>query len=69
MRPVAEIMYVDFMALAMEPIVNQAAKLRYMFGGQAAVPMVLRAEVGAGGGNAAQHSQIARGLVRCTCPG
>jgi len=57
MRPVAEIMYVDFTALAMDPIVNQAAKLRYMFGGKARVPMVLRAQEGAGRGNAAQHSQ------------
>ncbi len=56
-RPVAEIMYVDFMALAMDAIVNQAAKLRYMFGGKAKVPMVLRAQEGAGRGNAAQHSQ------------
>src|ERR1044071_3813518 len=56
-RPVAEIMYVDFIGLAMEPIVNQAAKLRYMFGGKARVPMVLRAQEGAGRGNAAQHSQ------------
>jgi pyruvate/2-oxoglutarate/acetoin dehydrogenase E1 component len=56
-RPVAEIMYVDFMAMAMDPIVNQAAKLRYMFGGKASVPMVIRAQEGAGRGNAAQHSQ------------
>jgi pyruvate/2-oxoglutarate/acetoin dehydrogenase E1 component len=57
MRPVAEIMYADFLALAMDPIVNQAAKLRYMFGGKASVPMVIRAQEGAGRGNAAQHSQ------------
>ena len=57
MRPVAELMYGDFLPLAMEPLVNQAAKLRYMFGGQAQVPMVLRTNVGAGGGKAAQHSQ------------
>src|SRR5206468_4822928 len=56
-RPVAEIMYVDFMAMAMDPIVNQAAKLNYMFGGKARVPMVIRAQEGAGRGNAAQHSQ------------
>src|SRR3954453_7012787 len=56
-RPVAEIMYVDFMAMAMDPIVNQAAKLRYMFGGKASVPMVIRDQEGAGRGNAAQHSQ------------
>src|SRR6185503_16419025 len=56
-RPVAEIMYVDFTTMAMDPIVNQAAKMRYMFGGKAKVPMVLRAQEGAGRGNAAQHSQ------------
>jgi len=56
-RPVAEIMYADFMTLAMEPIVNQAAKIRYMFGGKARVPVVFRAQEGAGRGNAAQHSQ------------
>ncbi len=57
MRPIVELMYCDFLPLAMEPLVNQAAKLRYMFGGQAQVPMVLRSNVGAGGGKAAQHSQ------------
>lgn len=57
MRPVVELMYVDFITLAMEPLVNQAAKLRYMFGGQARVPLVVRSNVGASGGKAAQHSQ------------
>ena len=57
MRPVVELMYVDFITLAMEPLVNQAAKLRYMFGGQAKVPLVVRSNVGASGGKAAQHSQ------------
>jgi acetoin:2,6-dichlorophenolindophenol oxidoreductase subunit beta len=56
-RPVAEIMYVDFIGLAMEPIVNQAAKMRYMFGGKITLPLVIRAQQGAGRGNAAQHSQ------------
>src|ERR671921_231734 len=56
-RPIAEIMYVDFMALTMEPIVNQAAKMRYMFGGKIKLPLVIRAQQGAGRGNAAQHSQ------------
>jgi len=50
-------MYFDFVTLAMEPLVNQAAKLRYMSGGQASVPFVLRSNVGASGGKAAQHSQ------------
>lgn len=57
LRPVVELMYGDFLPLAMEPLTNQAAKLRYMFGGQAEVPMVLRTNIGAGGGKAAQHSQ------------
>jgi len=56
-RPVAEIMYADFLTLTMDPLINQAAKLRYMFGGKAKVPMVIRAQEGAGRGNAAQHSQ------------
>lgn len=56
-RPVVEIMYSDFLTLAMDPIVNQAAKLRYMFGGQASVPLVVRTNLGASGGKAAQHSQ------------
>ena len=57
MRPVVEIMYSDFLTLAMDPIVNQAAKMRYMFGGQASVPMVIRTNSGAPGSKAAQHSQ------------
>lgn len=57
MRPVAEIMFMDFVTLAMEQIVNQAAKLRFMFGGKANVPMVLRTPAGSGTGAAAQHSQ------------
>jgi len=56
-RPVAEIMYMDFMTLAMDQFVNQAGKNRYMFGGKTTVPMVLRTEGGAGRGVAAQHSQ------------
>jgi pyruvate/2-oxoglutarate/acetoin dehydrogenase E1 component len=67
-RPVAEIMYVDFIGLAMEPIVNQAAKLRYMFGGKAKVPVVIRAQEGAGRGNAAQHSQSLEAWF-CHIPG
>ncbi|MCP4164269.1 MAG: alpha-ketoacid dehydrogenase subunit beta [Chloroflexi bacterium] len=57
LRPVAEIMYIDFSALVMDQIVNQAAKARYMFGGKANVPMVMRTQGGGGRGNAAQHSQ------------
>ncbi len=57
MRPVAEIMYADFLTLAMDQLANTAAKNRYMFGGRTKVPMVLRTEGGAGRGIAAQHSQ------------
>ena len=57
MRPIAEIMFGDFIALAMDQIVNQAAKLRYMSGGQAKVPLTIRATMGAGRSSAAQHSQ------------
>jgi len=57
MRPVAEIMFMDFITLAMEQIVNQAAKMKYMFGGKAKVPMVVRTPAGSGTGAAAQHSQ------------
>jgi acetoin:2,6-dichlorophenolindophenol oxidoreductase subunit beta len=57
MRPIAEMMFMDFIMLAMEPLVNQAAKARYMFGGKATVPMVIRMPNGSGTGAAAQHSQ------------
>ncbi|MDH7499511.1 MAG: alpha-ketoacid dehydrogenase subunit beta [candidate division NC10 bacterium] len=57
MRPIAEIMYMDFSTIAMDQLVNQAAKIRYMFGGKAKIPMVLRTQGGAGRSNAAQHSQ------------
>ncbi|HKX19692.1 MAG TPA: alpha-ketoacid dehydrogenase subunit beta [bacterium] len=67
-RPVVEFMYADFMTLAMEPVVNQAAKIRYMFGGKARVPAVFRAQEGAGRGNAAQHSQSLEAWF-CHIPG
>ena len=57
MRPIAEMMFMDFILLTMEPLVNQAAKARYMFGGKATVPMVVRMPGGSGTGAAAQHSQ------------
>jgi len=57
MRPVSEIMFMDFTTIAMEQIVNQAAKTRFMFGGKAEVPMVLRTPGGSGTGAAGQHSQ------------
>ena len=57
MRPVAEIMFGDLSALAMDQIANQVAKMRYMFGGQAKVPVVIRMPFGAGVNIAAHHSQ------------
>ncbi|MGA3191736.1 MAG: alpha-ketoacid dehydrogenase subunit beta [Candidatus Bathyarchaeia archaeon] len=57
MRPVAEIMFGDLTALAMDQIANQAAKIRYMFGGQASCPMVIRTPFGAGVNIASHHSQ------------
>lgn len=62
MRPVAEIMYVDFTPLAMDQIANQGAKNRYMFGGKTSVPMVIRTEGGAGRALAAHHSQSLESL-------
>ena len=57
LRPVVELMYVDFFPLAMDQIANQAAKIRYMFGGQHGVPLVLRTQGGTGRSAGAQHSQ------------
>ncbi|MFN7222649.1 MAG: alpha-ketoacid dehydrogenase subunit beta [Paracoccaceae bacterium] len=57
LRPVAELMYVDFIGMTMDQLANQAAKSRYMFGGQIGVPMVLRTQGGTGRSAAAQHSQ------------
>lgn len=57
LRPVVEVLYSDWITLAMDQIVNMAAKMRYMFGGKVNMPLVIRASFGAGGGSAAQHSQ------------
>ncbi|MCP4195561.1 MAG: alpha-ketoacid dehydrogenase subunit beta [Proteobacteria bacterium] len=57
MRPIAEIMFADFVACAMDQVVNQAAKARYMSGGKASVPLTIRIVNGAPGSAAAQHSQ------------
>ena len=57
LRPVAELMYIDFIGVALDQLYNQAAKMRYMFGGKITIPMVLRSACGAGRGSAAQHSQ------------
>ena len=57
LRPISEIMYIDFMPLALDQLGNQVAKTRYMFGGKAEIPMVVRTTVGGGKGYAGQHSQ------------
>jgi pyruvate/2-oxoglutarate/acetoin dehydrogenase E1 component len=57
MRPVVELLFMDFALVAADQIVNQAAKLRYMAGGTVSVPIVIRAQQGGGRGNGAQHSQ------------
>ncbi|NLC73270.1 MAG: alpha-ketoacid dehydrogenase subunit beta [Ruminococcaceae bacterium] len=57
LRPIAELMFCDFLTVGMDQLVNQAAKMRYMFGGKISMPMVLRLPAGAGTGAAAQHSQ------------
>jgi len=57
MRPIMEIMFMDFVTLAMDQLVNQAAKMRFMFGGNASIPLVCRAPAGSGTGAAAQHCQ------------
>jgi 2-oxoisovalerate dehydrogenase E1 component len=62
MRPITEIMYVDFTPLAMDQIANQGAKNRYMFGGKTTVPLVVRTEGGAGRAIAAHHSQSLESL-------
>ena len=62
MRPVAEIMYVDFTPLVIDQVANQGAKNRYMFGGKTSVPMVIRTEGGAGRAIAAHHSQSLESL-------
>jgi pyruvate dehydrogenase E1 component beta subunit len=66
MRPIVELMVADFLTLAMDQLANQAAKLRYMTGGNVDVPMVLRAPAGAGFCGAAQHSQSLEAWVTHT---
>ena len=68
LRPIAEIMFNDFLTLASDQIVNQAAKLRYMTAGQTKVPMVIRTAMGAGRRAAAQHSQSLHAWY-CHIPG
>jgi pyruvate/2-oxoglutarate/acetoin dehydrogenase E1 component len=62
-RPVVEIMYMDFIAVCLDPIVNQAAKLRYMTGGGVTVPVVFRTQTGGGRSGGAQHSQSLEGIL------
>lgn len=57
MKPVVELMYMDFSLVAADQILNQAAKIRYMYGGKATLPLVIRGQQGIGRGNAATHSQ------------
>jgi pyruvate dehydrogenase E1 component beta subunit len=74
LRPVVELMYNDFISVCLDPVMNQAAKIRYMTGGQVTVPLVLRAPMGVGRG-AAQHSQCMESLfahipgLKLICPG
>lgn len=66
LRPAAELMYVDFIGMTMDQLGNQAAKIRYMFGGQTGVPMVLRTQGGTGRSAGAQHSQSLEAYVMHT---
>lgn len=74
MRPVAELMFIDFMGVCFDEIFNQAAKFKYMFGGKAETPLVIRCMVGAGFRAAAQHSQMLTPLfthipgLKVVCP-
>jgi len=62
LRPIAEILFADFLAVCADPLINQAAKLRYMSGGQYRIPLVVRTPCGTGLGMAAQHSQSLEAL-------
>jgi pyruvate dehydrogenase E1 component beta subunit len=74
LRPVAELMFIDFIGVCLDQVFNQAAKFRYMFGGKAETPVVIRAMCGAGFNAAAQHSQMLTPLfahipgLKCVCP-
>lgn len=63
LRPVIELMFSDFLLVAADQVINQAAKIRYMSGGQATVPMVIRTPIGAGRSSAAQHSQSMQAMI------
>ncbi len=62
LRPIVELMYMDFPLVAAYPIINQVAKTRYVFGGKARIPLVIRGQQGVGRGNAATHSQSVEAL-------
>jgi pyruvate dehydrogenase E1 component beta subunit len=74
MRPIVELRYMDFIYLCMDQVLNQAAKMRYMFGGKVKVPLVIRGQQGIGRGNAGQHSQSVESLlmnipgIKVACP-
>jgi len=63
LRPVVEIMYIDFILLAMDQLGNQVAKARFMFGGKMTIPLVIRTTIGGGKGYAGQHSQSLEAVV------
>ncbi len=74
LRPVVELMFMDFIGVSLDPLLNQASKLRYMFGGKARVPLTVRTSMGAGLRAAAQHSQTLYGMttaipgLKTVCP-
>ena len=68
LRPVVDVMFMDFMFVAMDQIANQAAKLKYMFGGKATLPLTITTSAGAGLSAAAQHSQSLEAML-CHIPG
>lgn len=74
LRPVAELMFVGFIGVCLDQVVNQAAKFRYMFGGKAKVPLTIRTTIGAGMGAAAQHSDTLYSIfahypgIKCVVP-
>lgn len=63
LRPIVELMFSDFLLVAADQVINQAAKIRYMSGGQATVPLTIRCPIGAGRSSAAQHSQSMQAMV------
>lgn len=74
MRPIVELMYMDFTFVCMDQILNQVAKTRYVFGGKARIPLVIRGQQGIGRGNAATHSQSVESIfmhfpgIKVACP-